>query len=152
MRRYLNSIVLAAVLVAIAGIGLVKAQAEPSPIGIWSTAEDKSHVEIKDCGGKLCGTIIWLKEPMDDDGAEKHDKNNPDAAQQKRKIVGLPLLSGFVKSAEASDLWEKGTIYNPEDGKTYRCNMTLKDANTLRVRGYVGMPMFGKTQIWTRVH
>ena len=48
-------------------------------------------------------------------------------------------------------MWSGGRIYNPEDGKTYKCKLTLKDDNTLTVRGYVGLTIFGKTQYWTRV-
>jgi uncharacterized protein (DUF2147 family) len=49
------------------------------------------------------------------------------------------------------DQWEGGSIYDPEHGKTYACTMMLTDPNTLRVHGYVGVAMFGRTQIWTRL-
>jgi uncharacterized protein (DUF2147 family) len=122
-----------------------------SPLGVWATEEAKSTVKIVDCGGKLCGTIVSLKEPLDDKGKEKVDEHNPDKGLQTRKILGLPLLSGFVKAKDETNVWEDGRIYNPEDGETYKCTLTLKDAGTLRVRGYIGIPMLGKTQIWTRV-
>lgn len=117
--------------------------------GVWLTKDNKSKVEIADCGGKLCGTIIWLAEPLDEEGNEKTDKNNPDASLRARPIVGLELLNGFVPGDEENH-WVDGTIYNPEDGETYSCTMTLQDDGTLKVRGYVGLPLFGKTQIWTR--
>ena len=120
-------------------------------VGTWVTDGDKSHVEIAPCGLKLCGIIVWLKEPLDDDGKLKHDANNPHKILRDRSIVGLPLLANFVASTEGN-VWEDGTIYNPEDGKTYSCTLTLLDTKTLKVRGYVGLPMFGKTQIWKRVN
>ena len=122
-------------------------------LGTWATAEDKSHVEVVPCAEaaeQLCGSIVWLKEPNDDTGQPKLDKNNPDPALQSRPIVGLPLLAGFVKAAEP-DVWEDGEIYNPEDGDTYSCTMTLLEDGRLEVRGYVGLPLFGKSQTWTRV-
>ncbi len=120
-------------------------------IGTWATEEGKSHVEITPCGEKLCGSVIWLKEPLDEQGEPKHDANNPNTALQSRRILGLPLLVNFAAGDEA-DVWENGSIYNPEDGELYSCTMTLLDSNTLKVRGYVGLPLFGKTQVWTRVN
>lgn len=142
----------AAVTVALVLFAAARAlAADATPIGVWSTEDDKSHVKIEDCGGMLCGTIVWLKEPNDDDGKPKVDIHNSNADMKARPILGLPLLRSFVKSKDETGVWEEGKIYNPEDGETYRCTLTLKDANTLRVRGYVGLPLLGKTQIWTRV-
>lgn len=118
------------------------------PLGQWLTEGGKSRVEISQCGAKLCGTIVWLKEPLDEDGKEKVDKNNPEDALKDRRILGLKLLNGFVPDDEPG-VWVKGTIYNPEDGDTYKCTMRLTDEGNLKVRGYVGIPLFGKTQIWT---
>jgi uncharacterized protein (DUF2147 family) len=52
---------------------------------------------------------------------------------------------------DGGNVWSDGKIYNPEDGKEYNCKMTLEGPNTLLVRGYVGISLFGKTQTWTRV-
>lgn len=120
------------------------------PVGLWLTEGGKSRVEINSCGEMLCGTIVWLKEPLDEKGQEKVDENNPDEILRDRKIVGLKLLNGFVPGDEPG-VWVKGTIYNPEDGDTYKCTMRLNGEGSLKVRGYVGIPLFGKTQIWTRV-
>ena len=120
-------------------------------IGTWATEEGKSHVAIASCGEKLCGSIIWLKEPLDEKGQPRHDANNPDTALRSRRILGLPLLVNFTTGDEA-DVWENGSIYNPEDGEVYSCTITFLDSNTLKVRGYVGLPLFGKTQVWTRVN
>ena len=119
-------------------------------VGLWVTEGGKSHIKIALCGIKLCGRIVWLKEPLAEDGKIKYDVNNPDKELRQRSIIGLHLLEGFVASAEV-DVWENGTIYNPEDGKTYSCTLTLLNFDTLKVRGYVGLPLFGKTQIWKRV-
>ena len=116
-------------------------------VGIWLTVGGKSHVQITQAGGQYSGNLIWLKEPLRN-GKPKMDDKNPDAKLRTRPLVGLSLLSGFTfKNGE----WVNGKIYNPEDGKTYACQMKLKNANTLEVRGYVmGMTALGKTQVWTR--
>ena len=122
-------------------------------IGLWATEEEKSHVEIKACEGdenKLCGTIVWLKEPLNDEGEPKTDRNNPEKALQERQIIGLPLMADFEKTDDPN-VWEEGKIYNPEDGETYSCVITLLKADLLEVRGYVGLPLLGKSQEWTRV-
>ncbi len=121
-----------------------------SPVGVWLTKNGRSHVQIYDCGGKLCGKIVWLKEPNDKNGKPKVDSKNPDKAKRSRKLLGLNILYGFVKDTNEANYWTSGRIYNPEDGDVYRCTLTLRKDGTLRVRGYVGVPMLGKTQIWTR--
>lgn len=121
--------------------------------GRWATEEEKSHVEIVACPDapeQLCGTIVWLKEPNDEAGQPKTDKNNPDEALRDRPIIGLKLLNGFI-AAQVPNAWEDGKIYNPEDGELYSCVMTLMEDGSLEVRGYVGIPLLGQSQIWTRV-
>ena len=120
-------------------------------VGTWVTEGEKSHIEISSCGLKICGNIVWLKEPLDDDKKLKHDAKNPNKSLRDRSIIGLPLLANFIAPTEGN-VWEDGTIYNPEDGKTYSCTLTLLDTETLKVRGYVGLPLFGKTQIWKRLN
>lgn len=123
----------------------------PSPVGTWLGETGRSHIRIASCGDKLCGSVAWLKEPLDEAGKPKVDHKNSDDGKRQRPLLGLAMLENFVRSADAAEKWESGTIYNPEDGDTYRSTMTLEDADTLKVRGYVGIPLFGKTQTWTRV-
>jgi uncharacterized protein (DUF2147 family) len=83
-------------------------------------------------------------------GKVKADVLNPDPALRGRPIQGMQLIDGF--KFEGRDAWGGATIYNPEDGKTYTCKASLSaDGKTLKVRGYVGVPMLGRTQTWTRV-
>ncbi len=122
-----------------------------SPVGTWLTENGGADVKIADCSGKLCGSIVWIKEPLDTHGQPKLDSNNPDQSLRSRKILGLPILSDFVPAGDGSNVWQHGLIYNPQDGRTYKCTLTLVDDHTLRVRGYVGISLFGKTQTWTRI-
>ncbi|MGH8371304.1 MAG: DUF2147 domain-containing protein [Gammaproteobacteria bacterium] len=125
-------------------------------LGTWVTEGGKSHVEITQQNGHYEGRISWLKEsdyPADDTqgmaGKPKIDRENPDRTLRSRPIIGLPLLSGFSYAGDG--VWTDGNIYDPESGKTYRCKMTLMLDGSLRVRGYVGISLFGRTTIWTRL-
>ena len=125
--------------------------AAPSPVAVWATEGGESHIQIDACGAQLCGKVVWLKEPLAPNNQEKTDFYNPDPTLRSRKIVGLEILSSFVQDKDDAKVWREGKIYNPKDGKTYSCKLTMLDADTLRVRGYVGIALFGKTQTWTRV-
>jgi len=116
-------------------------------VGEWLTAEGTSVVEIYKCSGLYCGKIVWLKNPKTAEGREKTDLKNPDELKQSRRIMGLEILSGFRYAGENS--WENGTIYDPKNGKTYSCKMKL-DGIELKVRGYVGFSLLGRTTVWTR--
>lgn len=151
MRLAVAGLVMSILHLALAQSPAAAADAATSPIGVWATAGGGSHVKIEDCGGKLCGAIIWLKEPLNKEGKDKVDSENPDPSLRTRKLAGLALLSGFIQDQSNSNVWTDGKIYNPDDGKTYSCNLTLQDPKTLRVRGYVGLSFLGKTQIWSRV-
>ncbi|HVA55299.1 MAG TPA: DUF2147 domain-containing protein [Gammaproteobacteria bacterium] len=124
-------------------------------LGVWTTQDGKARVEIVQQNGLYLGQIVWLKEPLypaDDDqgmsGKAKVDRMNPDASLKTRPIIGLPLVNGFHYAG--ADAWTGGTIYDPESGKTYSCKISLMSDGALRVRGYVGILLFGRTEIWQR--
>jgi len=117
-------------------------------LGVWWNHEKDAHIEIYKCGNQFCGKIVWLKEP-NEEGAPKKDKHNPDESLQSRPLMGLDILSGFDFKEEGS--WENGTIYNPRDGKTYSCYLKMLEEGRLKVRGFVGISLIGKTQYWERV-
>lgn len=118
-------------------------------LGKWLSEKKDAKVEIfKTKDGKYAGKIVWLKDPLDENGQPKKDKNNPKQELRTRPIMGLVFLGGFVfKDNE----WINGIIYDPETGNTYKAKMTLTDKNTLDLRGYIGSPMFGRSTKWTRV-
>lgn len=119
-------------------------------IGVWLTSgKDPAKIQVYRSGDKFYGKIIWLQYPTKD-GKEKTDQNNPDKGKQNNSIIGLIILTGFKFDGE--DEWKDGDIYDPESGKTYSCYLTLKDKNTLKVRGYIGVSLFGRTEIWTRTN
>jgi len=133
----------------LAGVAGVKAQARPDDIaGTWQTHGDKTaRILIYKSGEKFYGKIVQLQFP-EQDGKPRLDQKNPDRQKQGRPILGMELLTGFLFD---KDEWNGGHIYDPESGKTYSCTLTLKDRRTLKVRGYVGISLFGRTEVWTRV-
>lgn len=120
-------------------------------VGVWETGNGKARVKIDKEGQKYVGRIVWLREPIDPaTGAPKVDKNNDEESLRTRPLKGLRILQDFVFNAEDQE-WEDGTIYDAENGKTYKCVMTMKDANALNIRGYIGIPTFGRTDVWKRL-
>lgn len=120
-------------------------------LGIWLTEEKNSQVEItKTANGQFVGRIVWLNEPLDEDGKVKTDKENPNANQRNQRLLGLQILKGFTYDANKKE-WAGGTIYDPDNGKTYTAFMKLDGNNTMVLRGYVmGMRMLGRNSTWTR--
>lgn len=116
-------------------------------LGIWLIDEGKAKVEIYKEGQKFSGKIVWLKEPRDEQGALKLDKENLDESLRDRPIMGMNLINNFT--FDGDDRWVDGEIYDPESGKTYDAYMRFKKGK-LEVRGYIGMAMFGRTVVWTR--
>ncbi len=122
---------------------------EEQIIGEWLTGNKKAKIKIFKKNDRYFGIINWMVEPLKD-GKPKVDSNNPDATKRNQPLMGLMLLTAF-KYAEEGE-WEDGHIYDPEEGKTYSCNLTLKDdGKTLHVRGYIGISLIGRTDVWTRV-
>ena len=119
------------------------------PKGVWMTEGKDAALTITQCGGQLCGRIVWLASATDRSGALRLDDKNPDPAKRAQRICGLVAITGLKPSGP--DRWD-GSVYNPQDGKTYRSNITVLSDTTLKIRAYIGLPIFGRSETWTRVH
>jgi len=108
-------------------------------MGKWYNEKGDAQVEIYESNGKVYGKIVWLKK-----GPETLDSHNPDKKLQSRKLMGLNILSGLTKK---KDKWEGGRIYNPHNGKDYKCSI-WPEGDKLKVRGYIGF--LYETQTWNR--
>jgi uncharacterized protein (DUF2147 family) len=124
-------------------------------LGQWFTTDGDAIIEFYRCDSKYCGRIIWSRDPnyppndeMGMGGQPRVDRFNPDPRLRSRPIVGLTILKDFTFSG--GNLWKDGTVYNPDNGKTYKCKLTLISKDRLEVKGYIGIPLFGKTSVWTR--
>lgn len=121
-----------------------------SPIGMWKnpTGDKAFTFEIFTCGNRLCGKFVAV--PNDPaTGKPLTDAKNPDPAQRGRSRLGLVFIQNFT--ADGENKWDKGKIYNPEDGRTYSASLTMKTPKTLELRGYIGFSLLGQTQTWTRL-
>ena len=141
---------IALLLAGVAGAALAQTT---SPVGLWKTIDDetgkeKSYVRITETGGVLSGKIEKLIDPT---------QPNPkcDKCTDERKdapVVGLNIIRNVKKDEDRSDLWEGGDILDPNNGKVYKVRLKPEDGGKkLTVRGYIGMPMLGRSQTWVRV-
>ena len=118
--------------------------------GIWLTGgKEPAKIQIYRACEKFYGKIIWLKNPTEN-GKQKLDSNNPDKEKQNKLLIGLIMLNRF--KFDGGEEWNGGDIYDPENGKTYSSYLYLKNWNTLKVRGYVGISLIGRTETWTRTN
>jgi uncharacterized protein (DUF2147 family) len=118
------------------------------PLGTWYTEGKDSQVRIVNCGGALCGSLVWLKEPNDPKtGRPKTDQQNADAKLQKRPLIGVQIVLS-MKPTGTPDQW-KGQVYNAKDGNTYTGYFTMTGADTAELKG-CAMGFICKSQTWTR--
>jgi uncharacterized protein (DUF2147 family) len=116
--------------------------------GKWLTDEGKGYVLFEDCGPKLCGKIVWLKEPNDASGKPLVDALNEDKSMRTRSIMGLKLAE---LSSDGGGGW-KGAMYNPEDGKSYQTEVSLQKDGSLLIKGCILGGLLCDDQTWTRAN
>jgi uncharacterized protein (DUF2147 family) len=105
----------------------------------WSPKKD-AKIEIYKKGDRYYGKSVWVN-------VNRKDDKNPNETLQKRDVLGIELLSNFSYN---DGTWSDGKIYDPESGKTYDCKMNI-NGNSLKVRGYIGISLFGRTEIFERI-
>jgi uncharacterized protein (DUF2147 family) len=110
--------------------------------GNWLTEPKDGIIQISRNGDVFEGRIIGGNEPG------KLDVNNPDPAKRAFVLRGQQIVFGLKYDGDGE--WSSGTIYDPKSGSTYKCKLQLRSDGTLKVRGYIGFSLIGKTQIWTR--
>ena len=148
----MNTTLLQMTLATLLGLAGAAAWAQSSPAGLWRTIDDdgkteKSHVRITEAGGALSGRI----EKIADASKQSARCADCEGARKDQPILGMTIIEG-VRRASGAEHWDSGTILDPNNGKVYKVRMTLKDGGrALEVRGYVGMPLLGRTQTWVRV-
>lgn len=118
------------------------------PEGVWLLPA-KAALQIFDCGGALCGRVVWLQQPRNRFGDLMRDIENPNPALRQRPLCGQTLLWGLRPAG--ADRWEGGAFYNPDDGRTYRVNAELRSTDRLVARLYLGVPLLGQNRTLLRV-
>lgn len=114
--------------------------------GRWLSADGDGWIDIRVDGGRLGGYIAGS--PNDPENLEpRFDEFNPDPALRDRPLLGMQIIRDLEQQKNGK--W-KGRVYDPNSGKMYKCTLTLTDEDTLKLRGYVGVSLLGRTAVWTR--
>ncbi|GAA5131048.1 DUF2147 domain-containing protein [Alloalcanivorax gelatiniphagus] len=111
--------------------------------GVWET-KTGGYVQIYQDGDTWNGRVVGSS-----DGEARFDENNPDESKRGRRLLGVTVLQNLKYAG--GETWEDGSIYSPDNGKTYSAKATLTDPDTLDARGYIGVSLLGRTQTWHRV-
>jgi uncharacterized protein (DUF2147 family) len=125
--------------------------ADATPVGIWRTIDDttkqpKSIVEIVEVNGELTGKV---KQILQSDKGPNPVCDDCEGERKGQPVLGMTIIWGMKKDG---DVWDGGTILDPNNGKTYGCKLTpSEDGKTLQVRGFKGFSLLGRTQVWERV-
>lgn len=141
--------VLSMFLVVVAALVTSEARAAPSPVGYWLTIDDdgktpKSVIKIVERGNKLFGTVVQLINPSRKDPT----CDECEGANRGKPIVGMQIMWNLSKDG---DEWSGGHILDPKNGKVYKCYVELvENGARLKVRGYIGIALLGRTQYWRR--
>jgi uncharacterized protein (DUF2147 family) len=145
----MKRLMIAAVLAVASGF----VAAQSTPVGAWRTVDEKSKkdrtlVRITETGGVLSGKVEKYLDPSIPADAVCEACTDTRKGQP---ILGMTILQGIRKNADKDNVWDGGLVLDPENGKTYKVLLRPKDGGTkLEVRGYVGSPMFGRSQTWIR--
>lgn len=124
------------------GFGAFAAKPEDQILGIWWAPKKDGRIEIVKNGDLFEGRIIWSVPEK----ADRLDSQNPDKNLRSKKLLGMKFLTDFKFDGEK---WVGGKIYDPDNGQTYSCILSLKESK-LYVRGYVGVALFGRTEVFER--
>ncbi len=130
------------------------AQAQMSPLGLWQSIDDgngqpKAEILIVQRGdgvlsGKVERSLLTTPNPEPNCNLCTDDRKG-------QAKIGMEIIRGG-KQTEGKDVWEGGKILDPENGKEYSLRLTpIEGGRKLEVRGYIGMPLLGRTQVWNRI-
>ncbi|TSD66321.1 DUF2147 domain-containing protein [Inquilinus sp. KBS0705] len=110
-------------------------------LGIYWSPKKDAKIEIYKTGSHYFGKSIWVASP-------RQDTENPDPSLRSRQVLGIDLLRNFIYEDEG---YTQGKVYDPESGKTYDCKMKL-NGDYLKIRGYIGLSLFGRTEVFKRIN
>lgn len=142
------SLIVAGLILLAVNVGF---SAESSPVGKWrsiddNTGKERSIIVITEENGELKGTVEKIFTQPGDDPTHICKLCNGD--RKDKPIVGMNIMWGLKKY---DDTWSGGEILDPKNGKTYKCKLSLEDGGKkLKVRGYIGISLIGRTQTWHR--
>ena len=126
----------------LSALGLAAQQPADAILGTYMTEGGKAKIVVSKQGTRYIGTLVWTRR------GDVLDSKNPDKAEAQKKLVGKVILHDLQHDEDAD--YKGGKIYDPESGKTYSCKATRQADGNLKVRGFLGASLFGRTTLWTR--
>jgi uncharacterized protein (DUF2147 family) len=131
----------------LSGLGLFPCGAQEARVeailGRWLTEPRDGIIEIsRAADNSYQGRIIGGNDP------HRLDLHNPDAGRRQQLLLGQIILQGLHPDGAGN--WSGGTIYDPDSGRSYKCHIELIDPDHLKVRGFIGLSLLGRSQTWTR--
>lgn len=145
MKKSIFTLLLSLFAISVVSLAQSSTIAESDAIlGVCTNSEKDAKFEIYKKGNQFFGKII------SGNGSGAKDSKNPNPKLRNKDLTGLTILNNFVYDQKKT--WEDGTIYDPNNGKTYSCILKLTSGDKLSVRGYVGVSLFGRTETWTRIN
>ena len=134
--------------IALLLLSLPAAAAETlDPEGYWLTENKRAVIYVHKCEDKLCGNVHWIIE-----GGMQYDENNPEHNLRTRPMCGLQIMYGLTQDEDDPEEWEDGKIYKADSGDLYDADIEVESETEMELEGYIGIPLFGKSQTWTRVN
>ena len=144
MQKYssLRRLFLSLAFTLLSALGLTAQQPADAILGTYMTEGGKAKIVVSKQGTRYIGTLVWTRR------GDVLDSKNPDKAEAQKKLVGKVILHDLQHDEDAD--YKGGKIYDPESGKTYSCKATRQADGNLKVRGFIGASLFGRTTLWTR--
>ena len=125
------------------------AAGEPALEGYWRDSDGEVILEVLPCGQARCAKVVWLKSPLGPDGLPLRDFKNSDPKLAVRPVCGMDVISGMEKQSDGS--WGGGTVYVPDVGMSFSGKALIQSPTEVKVTGYIGIPLFGASEVWTKV-
>ena len=117
--------------------------------GFWMDSHGEVVLEVEPCGKAMCAKVVWLRLPYGPDRLPLKDFRNPDKSLQHREVCGLRVIDGFTKQPDGT--WGGGNVYVPDLGMSFSGYAQILSPTQIEVRGYVFLPLFGSTEVWSQV-
>lgn len=118
-------------------------------LGLWWSPTKDGQVEFYKKGNKYYGKVVWERSNKDENGKLKQDSHNPVANLRSRPWLGIETFKDF--QYKGNNMWQDGNVYDPRSGYTYSCSLWLEGKDVLKIRGFIGISLIGKTETMTRV-
>jgi uncharacterized protein (DUF2147 family) len=118
--------------------------------GFWIDEHGEVILDIGRCGNARCGKVAWLQKPRGPDRGPLRDFRNSDPKLQPRFVCGLTVVTGFKKQKDGT--WGDGNVYVPDHGMSFSGYAEVLGPNHVKVSGYVLLPIFGSSEVWTRIN